>query len=71
MVQEKCSGACKRWTAETGLGDAPYIAIGSLYFDSMDDFEKAFGPHSEFIMADLPNYTESKPIIQISEIISA
>jgi uncharacterized protein (TIGR02118 family) len=71
MVQEKCGAACTKWTAETGLGDATYIAIGTLYFDTMDAFEKAFGPHSEVIMADIPKYTESKPIIQISEIVSA
>eukprot|EP00596_Hydrurales_sp_CCMP1899_P008011 CAMPEP_0119042862 /NCGR_PEP_ID=MMETSP1177-20130426/16218_1 /TAXON_ID=2985 /ORGANISM="Ochromonas sp, Strain CCMP1899" /LENGTH=37 /DNA_ID= /DNA_START= /DNA_END= /DNA_ORIENTATION= len=37
----------------------------------MDAFDKAFGPHSDVIMADIPKYTESKPIIQISEIVSA
>lgn len=68
MVQAKCAGACTRITAETGLGDALYIAIGTLYFESEEAFEKAFTPHSEFIMADIPNYTESKPILQISEI---
>ena len=39
-----------------------------LYFDSVPAFQAAFGPHSERIMADIPNYTDAQPIIQISEV---
>ena len=47
---------------------APFIAIGHLIFDSVDSFQNAFGPHAEKIMADTPNYTNTQPQIQISEI---
>ena len=49
---------------------APYAAVGTLYFDSIEAFETAFGPHMETIMADLPNYTNIEPILLISEVIN-
>jgi uncharacterized protein (TIGR02118 family) len=59
---------------EQGLGGgepgAPptYIAMGHLYFDSVEAFQESFGPHASEIMADIPNYTDIQPIIQISEV---
>jgi uncharacterized protein (TIGR02118 family) len=74
MVKQKCGPACKSIAAEQGInagapGSKPnYIALGHLTFDSVESFEKSFGPHAAEIMADIPNYTNSKPTIQISEI---
>jgi hypothetical protein len=34
----------------------------------MESFEKSFGPNAEKIMADIPNFTNSEPTIQISEV---
>jgi uncharacterized protein (TIGR02118 family) len=34
----------------------------------VEAFQSAFGPHSEAIMADIPNYTDVQPTIQISEV---
>jgi hypothetical protein len=31
-------------------------------------FQSGFGPHAEEILADIPNYTNTQPVIQISEI---
>jgi uncharacterized protein (TIGR02118 family) len=42
--------------------------MGHLYFDSLADFQAAFGPHAKDIMADIPNYTDIQPTIQISEV---
>lgn len=61
VVEEGISGG------EPGTA-APYAAIGHLMFDSIDDFQNAFGPNAEQIMGDIPNYTNSSPVIQISEI---
>jgi len=47
---------------------APFIAMGHLVFESVDSFQSAFGPQAEKIMADIPNYTNTQPQIQISEI---
>jgi uncharacterized protein (TIGR02118 family) len=42
--------------------------MGHLYFDSVEAFQAAFGPHAPAIMADIPNYTDIQPVIQISEV---
>jgi uncharacterized protein (TIGR02118 family) len=72
-VQRKVP-ACKGVAAEKGLGGAEpgskpaYIALGHLLFDSLEAFQTGFGPHAAEILADIPNYTNTRPIIQISEI---
>lgn len=74
MVQHKCGPACRTIAADLGIAGGepaskpPYIAIGYLTFDSVEAFQKAFGPHSAQILADIPNYTNARPVIQISEI---
>lgn len=73
MVQKKVSN-CKGIAAEKGLaagtpGSQPtYIAIGYLLFDSVESFAEGFNPHAPQILADIPNYTNVQPVIQISEI---
>jgi uncharacterized protein (TIGR02118 family) len=47
---------------------ADYLAMGHLYFESVEDFENSFGPNSEKIIGDLPNFTNSEPVLQISEV---
>jgi uncharacterized protein (TIGR02118 family) len=48
---------------------APYTIIVHLLFDSIDSFETAFTPHAAEIVADVPNYTATDPIIQLSEVV--
>jgi uncharacterized protein (TIGR02118 family) len=74
MVQQKLGGACKSVAVDQGLaGGAPgapptYTAMGHLYFDSVAECQAAFAPHAEAIMADITNYTNVQPVIQISEV---
>jgi len=74
MVRNKLGPACKGVAVEQGIaGGAPgspatYVAMGHLYFDSTDAFQAAFAPHAQAILADIPNYTNTQPTIQISEI---
>ncbi len=75
LVQKKCGAACKGVAAERGLSGAEpgskptYAAIGYLTFDSVDSFQNSFGPHAGEIVADVPNYTNSKPLVQIVEVV--
>jgi uncharacterized protein (TIGR02118 family) len=75
MVKSKMGGSLKSYTVDKGLaGGAPgapatYIAMGQLFCDSTDAFQKGFGPHAEEILGDIPNYTDQTPVIQISEVI--
>ncbi len=74
MVASKLGAALKKSEVDQGLaGGAPgapatYAAMGHLYFDNVEAFQGAFGPHAKEIMADVPNYTNIQPVIQISAI---
>ncbi|HUY84564.1 MAG TPA: EthD family reductase [Steroidobacteraceae bacterium] len=74
MVKRKCGMACKSIGADRGLNagqpgtQAPYVAVGYLTFDSLEEFQKSFGPHAAEILADIPNYTNAQPVIQISDV---
>lgn len=74
MVRAKLGTACKSAAVEQGLGGATassppaFSAMGHLYFDSVEAFQAAFGPHAAAIMADIPNYTNVQPTIQVSEV---
>ena len=60
--------------ADRGLGTAqpgapaPFVAAAHLYFQTVEAFQQAFGPHAAEMTADIPNYTDIEPVIQISEI---
>lgn len=47
----------------------PFLAIGYLYFQTISDYDRAFGPNAEQIIGDIPNYTNIQPLVQISEVI--
>jgi uncharacterized protein (TIGR02118 family) len=74
MVREKLGSACKNMAIEYGLegatpGTKPtFVAMGHFYLESADAWRSAFSPHAQEIMADIANYTDITPIIQISEI---
>jgi uncharacterized protein (TIGR02118 family) len=74
MVKQKLGAACKSMAVEQGIaGGAPgapaaYVAMVHLYFDSAEAFQAAFGPHAAEILGDIPNYTNTQPTVQISEV---
>ena len=73
----------KKRLADFGMGDfevergieaadgeaAPYICILHIEFPTIDDFKRGFEKHSAELLADIPNYTNIAPEIQISEIV--
>lgn len=59
---------------ERGLSDgsnqpAPYICIGSLYFESANDYERGIAEVGPLIRGDIQNFTDITPLRQISEIL--
>ena len=74
LVQKLVGPTLKAVAVEHGIAGgtpgsaAPYLAIGQLQFDSVEAFQASFGPHAQEIMADIPNYTNAQPVIQISEV---
>ncbi len=43
--------------------------MGHLFCESVEAFQAGFGPHTKEIMGDIPNYTNQKPIIQMSDVL--
>jgi uncharacterized protein (TIGR02118 family) len=37
----------------------------------VESFQAAFGRHAKEIQADIPNYTDLSPVLQISEVVVA
>jgi len=52
-----------------GEAPAPYIGIGTLYFDSADGYDRGIVRWGSVLRADIPNFTNVSPIRQISEIL--
>ena len=48
---------------------SPFIAIGHLYFNSVEEFQNGFFAHAAAFGEDMPNYTDTIPQLQTSEII--
>jgi len=75
MVKELMGDYCLSYSIDRGIvgeeaGIPPlYIAMGHVYCVSIDEFQAGFSPHVAKIMADLPNYTDQIPRIQISEVV--
>lgn len=61
-------------SVERGLGDGTlgstphYVALCHYLFDSLEDFLAAFTPHAAVLQGDMPNYTDLKPLIQVSAV---
>lgn len=64
-----------KYTIEKGLASGipnqplPYMAIGTFYVKSLDDYQAAIGPNRDAIRADFVNYTNIAPVILVSEVV--
>lgn len=75
MVQHLFGNVMKGAAIDKGIaGGAPgapitYLAIGYLYFETLAAYQDGIKTHIEKIRADIPNYTNTTPVIQISEVV--
>jgi len=75
LAKDLLGDVVKGLTVEKGLSGAapdlpvPFLAVASVYFDSVEAFQTAYGPHVETLGSDVPNYTNAEPITLISEVI--
>jgi uncharacterized protein (TIGR02118 family) len=55
----------------SGVPDVPvpYLAMGYFYFENMEVMQKVMGPNRDQLRADIPNYTNIQPVIQVSEVV--
>jgi uncharacterized protein (TIGR02118 family) len=75
LVKKRLGDACLYYTVDKGLaGGAPgvpatYIGMCHIFCASVESFEASFGPNAKEIMADIPNYTDERPVVQISAVV--
>jgi uncharacterized protein (TIGR02118 family) len=75
LVKARMGDHCRFYTVDKGLGGvspgepAPYVAMCHMFCESLEAFQAGFGPHAQEIMADIPNYTDQAPTVQISEVV--
>jgi uncharacterized protein (TIGR02118 family) len=74
MVSKLLGPAVREASVVKGLAGAvkdapaPFVAIATMRFDSVEAFEAAAGPHTAEIMADIAKFTDIKPLIQVSSV---
>ena len=65
--------ACAGWNVggeiDKGI-NGPYVAAVHFFFESMDQFQAAMAlPATGGVMADVANYTNASPVMQIAEVV--
>jgi uncharacterized protein (TIGR02118 family) len=74
LVIARLGMALKSVSAEIGISSAmptqpaPHAAIATFDFESVQAFTGAVMPHYAELQADIPNYTDIEPVVQISEL---
>ena len=72
LVRQHLGEALTGLSVDQGIGlpgsPAPYLAMAHLAFDSIEQLQAALATHGPALMADIPNYTNSQPTIQVSEV---
>ena len=74
MVRDLLGSALKGMNVDQGLAGgqpgapAPFVAAAHLLFDSVEEFQAVFGQHGDTILTDIPNYTNTQPTVQISQV---
>jgi uncharacterized protein (TIGR02118 family) len=75
LLKARMGAACLSYTIDKGLAggmpgsDPVYVGMCHVLCESVEAFQKAFGPHAKDIMADVKNYTDIRPVMQISEVV--
>ena len=75
MVAKFLGSNLVKYTIEKGVASGipnqplPYMAIGTFYVKSLSDYQAAIGPNRDAIRADFANYTNTTPVILVSEVV--
>lgn len=74
LAIERLGPALKAVSAEVGISGAmpgsapPFAGHCAFTFESVQAFTEAVMPHYAELQADIPNYTDIEPIVQISDL---
>lgn len=75
MLRDKMGEHCLRYAIDRGVAgatpgaDPAFVAMCHIYCTSLEAFNAGFGPSAKAIMADVPNYTDIRPQMQVSEVV--
>jgi uncharacterized protein (TIGR02118 family) len=75
LLKARMGDACLYYSIDRGLaGGAPdspaaFVAMCHVHCESVEAFQAGFGPHAQELMADIANYTDLTPMIQISAVV--
>lgn len=74
MLRDRLGPACQGIAVDRGIAGEPgspppYAAVLNLFFASAEEFQGAFEPYADEILADVPNYTNVEPVVQFSEVV--
>lgn len=75
MLATKLGSACLCYEIDVGIAGgvpgspSPYLTSCSVFCDSIESLQQALAPHAREIMADIKNYTDTRPVVWISEVV--
>ena len=75
LIAKRLGASLLFYTIDRGLGGdrpgsrPPFVAVVSLFCDSVESFQAAFAPHATEIMGDIAKYTDIVPVTQVSEVV--
>lgn len=74
MVKQRLGAACLYYTVDKGIAGAPgadpiYVAKCDFVCTSVEAYQAARRPHAQEIWDDIANYTDIRPVLQISEVV--
>jgi uncharacterized protein (TIGR02118 family) len=75
LIESRMGAGLTYYTIDKGLAGgssdapAPYVAMCHLLCDSVAAYRSSYGPHAQEILADIRNFTDIAPAIQISEVV--
>jgi uncharacterized protein (TIGR02118 family) len=75
MLKELMGEHCRYYTIDKGVSsvapgsDPAFIAMCHVYSDSLESLMAGLAPHGATLAADIPNFTNAKPVRQISEVV--
>jgi len=50
-------------------GTAEHVCLATIWFESLEEFQSMFDQHGQQILADVPNYTNIQPTLELQEVL--
>ena len=75
LITKRMGAGLKYYSIDKGLaGGAPgapptYVAACHLMCESVEAYQSSFGPYAQEIRADIRNFTDVTPVIQVSDLV--